>query len=432
MCKPPTHFTFSAIGDRSFASFGWTGFVHNVRVPDETPFGVEVVQCDGCDGICSFKGPVSPASTVNRKRCLNRMALTCESNDDCPADGGQWRQCVFIYDAPAGTSLVGRQGLPGACGWSFIPIAQAGQTPTVVGTIDQASGELSLDNLTVFLPLNGVGGTYRGACAECRGDDIANDGIKNGTCVPTDITAPALARASDPSVDLGQPCDVHRFGSIVGFERPYSMDCSPTVQATDPGGQVFGGLFTSSGYQIEITASSPNCTDPRFAGEKCFCGACPDGITSCLSNADCGGAQCGFLPANCDPNPPPLTDAGTLNPNFNPMFAPYQCRTAGTTSFVTTGGNSCIGGVCNWDEAAGLGTCTSNLNGQTVGCYPSGLGAKVIAPGRVDKIGSVFIADTGLARCNRITPSAAVNGQLGLPGLTFQKRSFRIIPEVRP
>ena len=46
VCQPPTHFTFSAVGDRSFASFGWTGFVHNVRVPDETPFGVEVTTCD--------------------------------------------------------------------------------------------------------------------------------------------------------------------------------------------------------------------------------------------------------------------------------------------------------------------------------------------------------------------------------------------------
>ncbi len=441
VCQPPTHFTFSAVGDRSFASFGWTGFVHNVRVPDETPFGVEVTTCDGCDGICRFEGPVAPKSVVNRQRCLNRMSRECSVDTDCPDDGTRFRRCVFMYDAPAGTPLAGSGGRPGACGWSYIPIAPDGMPRTVSGSLDQTSGELNLENVTIFLPLNGPGGGYRGACSECRGDDIPNDGVKNGTCTPTAIVAPAIARASDPSPDLGMPCDVHRFGSTVGFELPYSMDCSPTVAATDPDGNVFGGTFTSSGYQVEITASSPNCTDPAFAGEKCFCGACPDGVTSCKSNADCGGATCGYLPPNCNRNPPVIRDDGTPRPivpgsfevdEFNPMFAPYQCRTPGTEMHVTTGGNSCVGGVCNWNADVGLGSCTSNVNGQTVGCYPHGLGAKVVAPGRVAKIGSVFVADTGVARCNRITPSPSVNGQLGLPGLTFQKRSFRILPEVRP
>lgn len=422
--KPPIGFTFAAIGDRSFASFGWTGTVHNVRVPDGTPFGVTVTSCDGTDGLCSFTGPVAPVSPVDRRRCLNRMSVNCQAASDCPDDGTPYRQCVFIYDAPAATPLVGAGGKKGACGWSYLPIAEAGQQPTVTGTLDQASGELNLTSLSILLPLNGQGGTYRGACAECIGDNIANDGLKNGTCMPT-----TRGEASDPSLDLGQPCDIHRFGSVPGFEGNYSMDCAPTVRSTDGSPNLFGGLFTSSGYQIEITEASPDCTDPTFAGEKCFCGACPDGITSCLNNADCGGATCGFLPPTCDPNPFPFRDDGTFNTGFNPAFGPGQCRTAGTTQHVTVGGNSCRGGVCNWDEETGLGSCISKLTNGPVGCYPHGLGSRVLAVGGARTQGSVYIADTATARCNRITPSPVVNGQLGLPGLTFQKRSFRIIPE---
>src|SRR5688572_10312213 len=73
---PPTGFTFEAVGDRSFASFGWAGTIHNLRVPDGTPFGVKVTQCDGADGLCSFEGPTDPVSAVNRRRCLNRMSIT--------------------------------------------------------------------------------------------------------------------------------------------------------------------------------------------------------------------------------------------------------------------------------------------------------------------------------------------------------------------
>lgn len=429
VCTPPIGFTFGAVGERSFASFGWTGTVHNVTVPDATPFGVKVKTCDGCDGLCSFEGPVAPLSPVNRRRCLNRMSLSCQVDTDCPDEvsTASYRKCVFIYDAPTGSPLTGAMGKIGACGWSYIPVARAGQPPSIIGTLDQTSGELNLSSLSIFLPLNGRGGTYRGGCAECIGDDIASDGIKNGTC-----TASLRGQASDPSPDLGNRCDVHRFGSIPGFEGSYSMDCSPSVNVVDGPPNVFGGVFASSGYQIAATSTSPDCTDPAFAGQKCFCGACPDGVTSCLSNTDCGGQQCGFLPPNCDPNPPPYDDSGVFNPAFNPMFAPYQCRAAGTTAHVTTSGNSCRNGVCNWNAATGLGSCVSKLNNTLVGCYPHGLGSTIVAPGRATRVGSVYIVDTANARCNRITPSPAVNGSLGLPGLTFQKRSFRIIPEYAP
>jgi hypothetical protein len=421
--KGPSGFTFAAIGDRSFASFGWTGLVHNVRVPDGTPFGVIADNCQSTDGLCAFHGPADPDSPVQRRRCLNLMHLTCATDNDCPNDGTPFKKCVYIYDPPTAVPLTGMGGKVGACGFSYIPIAAAGTTPTVVGTLDQTSGELNIQNLTIILPQNGTAGTYRGACAECVGDAIANDGVRDGTCVSA-----THGEAADPSLDIGQKCDVNRFGTIPGFEGSYSMDCSPTVKTSDGPGNAFGGTFTSSGYQVAITDASPSCSDPKFAGQKCFCGMCPDGVKACQSNADCGGAQCGALPAGCNPNPAPLNDDGTANTDFDPTFAVAQCRGTGTTTLSATRPNSCRGGACNWNPDTGLGTCMSVLGNQTVGCYPSGVGASVKAPGRRDRIGGVYIVDTATARCTR-AQAPVVNGQLGLPGLTFQKRSFRITPE---
>jgi hypothetical protein len=425
-CKPPVGFTFAAIGERSFASFGASGQIHNVAVQDGTPFGVRVKSCEGCDGICSFEGPTDPVSPVNRRRCLNRMSVTCSADTDCPPDGPTLRRCVYIYDPPAAAPLRGLGNLVGACGWSYIPVGGPGQAPTVAGTIDQTTGEVNLTQFTVNLPLNGTNDTYRGACTECVGDPTANDGIKGGRCMPA-----MRGDASDPSPDLGAPCDVHRYGTIPGFDGAYSMDCSPSFRATD-GQNSFGGLFTSSGFQMEVTAASPNCTDPRFAGQKCFCGVCPDNQTSCASSADCNGQPCGYLPAGCDPNPPPRNDDGTVNPAHNASFATGQCRGAGVTSFVTVGGNTCRGGTCNWDPDRGLGSCTSVITGMPTGCYPTGLGAKIVAPGRAMRLGNVFIVDTATARCHRLTGSPAINSAIGLPGITFQRRSFRVIPTEAP
>ena len=61
-----------------------------------------------------------------------------------------------------------------------------GHAPRAVGIVVGATViALFLLLGSILLPLNGQGGTYRGACAECIGDDIANDGVKNGTCMPT-------------------------------------------------------------------------------------------------------------------------------------------------------------------------------------------------------------------------------------------------------
>ncbi|MBC7977923.1 MAG: hypothetical protein H7138_23325 [Myxococcales bacterium] len=426
----PTGFTFEAVGDRSFASFGWAGTIHNLRVPDGTPFGVKTVQCDGPNGICTFEGPTDPVSAVNRRRCLNRMSTTCTTDSQCPAEPAGARKCVYIYDPPTGTPIPGAPGKVGACGWSYIVPAPAGQPPTISGSLDLTSGELTIANLSLFLPLNGATGTYRGSCAQCVDDKKPNDGVKDGHCETN--------AQSDPTLDNGQRCDVNRFGNVPGFEGSYSMDCSPTVMTGDQPPNRFGGAFTSSGYKIEIGPSSPNCTAVGFEDQKCFCGMCPPraGVAprSCLTNTDCGGDVCGQLPANCNPNGRVLDDSFQMNgsADFDPSHLPNQCKTAGLEGVFATAPNSCVDGVCNWNAEDATGSCRSTLTGQMVGCYPSKSGAVISAPGGATKSGSVWIVNTATAFCTPSFPKEAAgnNAQLGLPGLTIQKRSFRIISEL--
>jgi hypothetical protein len=105
---------------------------------------------------------------------------------------------------------------------------------------------------------------------------------------------------------------------------------------------------------------------------------------------------------------------------------------------VPVAGNLCDGGAgaCKWDDAAGAGTCT--FMGADIGCYPAevsgaidriGHPVKISAPGdnRLDQ--GVYYANTANASCTPAAMSSAINQQVGLPGLTFQKRNFRIIPE---
>lgn len=445
----PSRFTFEAIEARSFLSFGWSGLIHNLRVPERTPFTVGVTSCDKEDGtgVCNFAGPIEPkGAAVNRRRCLAHMRQVCNADIDCGAATVPFNinRCVYIYDPPASSPLNGAVdathplGKVGACGWSFIPIAPAGANPSISGTIDMTSGELNLSNLTITLAQNGISGSYRGACGECMGDKVPNDGKAEGTC-----QLATHGEAQDPTVDVGMPCDTNRTGSIPGFEGDTSMDCSPTYRLQDGPGVAFGGAFTSSGYQVTISGASPDCTDGNFPGDpdhpgnKCFCGICsPDTQQrGCMSNADCPqGATCGGVNSTlCDPNPPPFNIDGTPNANNNPMIPIAACRNTTDLSvkgLAATRGNLCVGGRCNWDAEAGTGTCPSLLNPQQrIGCYPSGLNATVASLGGSRKQGSVIIADTANARCTKIQTVPAVNGQLGLPGLTFQRRGFRIIPE---
>jgi len=397
----PIGFRFESTAG-SFASFGWTGAVHDVVQPPGTPFGVDVIGCSG--GLCQFQGPSDPGGVVNRKRCLFPMSKTCNSNSDCPPlSDNSANSCVYVYDTPIATPLLGRDKKYGACAWSYIPINAPGEPPTISGTLDLTSGALNFKNLSILLPLNSnpVLNTFRGACAECVGDTTPNDGIKNGHCqLATHRGDSSVAADPDMSPDLGMPCDVNRTGDFGGYAGNYSMDCSPTVLTSLYPPLQFGGSFTSSGLDIALTAQSPRCS----AGGPCFCGMCQDKMTACMADKDCPAGPC--------KNP---TTAETLGDPTRVVAA-----------------NACPTGVCVWNADAGTGTCEKQqVNDPTIRCYASGDGAHISAPGhmeRVDHVSQTYLVNTAGARCIPAGMSAPLNGQLGLPGLLFQKRNFQIIP----
>ncbi|HEU4729316.1 MAG TPA: hypothetical protein VFT22_15550 [Kofleriaceae bacterium] len=452
-------FTFRAIGEGSLASFGWSGNLHLVGIPNDTPFSVTAHDCQE-GGICPFQGPdvieqTGAPATADRHRCLFEMSKTCKSNAECPIINNQPSACVFIYDAPRTTPLVGEGGRLGACGWTFIPLTvkPTSPDPAISGSLNLTTGEVSFSSMVVNLQLNGVGGTYRGGCMECVGDKTPNDGQKDGTCQPGKLALDP--RFNVESASQGAACDINTFGTTtfipglgnVALDGNYSMDCAPTLHAEDGDPMEFGGPASSLNFAKSISANSPLCTDPALAGssppgttKRCFCGVCSDARTACESNQDCpGGGQCGFLQANCNPNPPPFKEDGvTPNMNFNKNLPIGVCLGAGTVPSapfqVVTRPNWCLGGNCDWHKETGTGTCKSVLDGSTISCFPGGtIGATIdsqVLPST--KLGEVYIADTASARCTGASGDPALDAQLGIPGLIFQRRRFEITPEYGP
>jgi hypothetical protein len=426
----PIGFTFkSAPG--SFSSFGWSGALHNIVQEPETPFGVKTTDCR--NGLCRFEGPTDPRGEVKRRRCLFQTSKVCTTQADCPTLGSNPTPCVYVYDTPISTPLRGKDGKFGACAWSFIPLADTGSRP-IEGSLNLTSGALNLDRFTLNLVLNiNADDSFRGACAECAGDSRPNDGVRNGTCQLATHLGDTNPAGPEMSPDIGQPCDVHRVGTLNGYEGNYSMDCSPTV-VPDPSRSrpplSLGGAYTSAGKVLVLSAKSPDCT----TGGKCFCGMCGDSAIACMSDDECGKAKCEVpKQADCDPNLPGSAE-------FLVGMPPYQCKKDAMK--VAAASNSCVDGVCRWDPDKGVGACEAKVGGgssaergPTIGCYPSEMDAMLSIPGsasRDDRNGITYRVETGGASCipaANTTAAASLNSQVGLPGLLFQKRNFQIIPE---
>lgn len=414
--KIPSSFTFET-ADGTIQSIGWTGAFHGIRGAPKTSFGVKVTSCDA--NVCQFVGPIAPDPQVDptqHQRCLYQTSKTCNADADCPPPtvGTGPAQCVYLYDPPLATPISSRTpaGVPvvGACALTYIPLKGPGGSPSIRGTLNLLSGELNIDTLIVLLELNAVGdGTNAGVCGACMGDPSPYDGKKEGTCMVSPVPDPTKVR-NDPLHTGDVKCDVNRYGEIPGFNYPYSMDCSPTFNSLLPP-TPFSGSFSSSGFKISISDQSPKCGDPSFSGANCFCGMCSNSNTACGSDAECQGGTCVASS---------LPGAGSAATN------------------IPVAGNFCDGGTCNWNPALGVGFCPSaKLNNPNANCYPSatngskdgsGNAVSITAPGSAMVTDNVYYANTASARCTAATSTPAVNAQVGLPGLTFQKRNFRIIP----
>jgi hypothetical protein len=423
---PPTGFTFET-ADGTIQSIGWTGQFHGIKGAPLTSFGVKVT--NGCaGGVCNFVGPVAPDPLVDptqHQRCLYQTSKTCNVDSDCPGPGPGGNpnappQCVYLYDPPIAQPIPGivpgtspPRIVLGACALTYIPLKGPGGAPSITGTLNLRSGALNIDQLTVLLVINSIGdGTNAGVCPVCMGDTTPSDNKKEGTCMLSPVPGPNVRQDAVHAGDT--KCDVNRYGDLPGYNYGYSMDCSPTFNGVLS--QVpFSGNFNSSGFKISINDQSPKCADSMFSTANCFCGMCSNSTTVCASDSECNGGTCVASSA-------PSLGSGAGN--------------------IPAAGNACDGGVCNWDPNKGIGSCTSaRFGGMTVNCYPAastgskdggGNTVSITAPGSAMVMDNVYYADTASARCTAAGPTAASNAQVGLPGLTFQKRNFRIIPSYTP
>jgi hypothetical protein len=406
----PTGFTFQT-ADGTLTSIGWTGVFHNFKGDPSVSFGARVTGCD--NGSCEFEGPIDPVDIVKRRRCLYNTSTLCTADNDCLlGPSNQPTPCVYIYDTPIAIPLRSGDGKPGACAFTYIPVLGVDHQPAIQGTLNLVSGELNIPKLTVLLALNPKDLlTFHGVCPVCMGDTSPNDGKKDGTCQASAIPDSTTGHI-DPGAKSNTKCDVNRYGDygeMPGYNFGYSMDCSPTLTPGVGQPTPFGGSFSSSGYKVSITDDSPKCTDANFKEANCFCGMCQDSSNKfCTKSSDCGD-------------------------NVPCIGASMPTAQADPTN-VATAGNLCPDGVCNWNEAEGAGTCAQN---SKINCYPSakmahkdGLGndVSISVPGRAAVDHGVYYADTASALCTPAGMNIVVNKQAGLPGLTFQKRNFRIIP----
>jgi hypothetical protein len=400
----PVGFTFHT-ADGSLSSIGWSGVFHNIEGDLGAAFGVKATSC--ANGVCQFEGPTDPVDLVKRRRCLYRTSMECTADSDCPPVPAGKPTCAYIYDSPLSISLQG-----GACAFTYIPVSAAGAQPTIRGSLNLRSGALDITDMTVYLALNArSAGVFQGVCPVCAGDDSPNDGMKKGRCQPG--MDPVTGRG-DPGFPTDVMCDVNRYGKATGYNLGYSMDCSPTLTPNLGAPTSFGGTFSSSGTTVSITSDSPDCGGTNPMGAKCFCGMCNDSSKrACTKQSDCATG------VSCIGNSMPGDPTGPGN--------------------VPVAGNLCDGGACNWNDATGSGMCHSSILGTTIGCFPAAVSSgndragnqvRISAPGdkRLDQ--GVYYADTANASCTPAGMSSAVNQQVGLPGLTFQKRNFRIIPEL--
>lgn len=247
--KPPptgacgyTTVRFAPSGVGSDLDLGWTGLLHDQRLPTDGLLTFDVTGCDAdvspC-GVCRFDGPVANrdagAGEVANRRCVGDTAITCASNEDC----GSAAPCAFFLGGPVPTS-------GGGIGVCVSPQVNG----LASGSLDTATGaaRVALDLLARVT----MGAPER-PCPTCVGDALANDGQRGGIC--------------QGGLHAGDPCDASGVSPFVAFGAT-SLDCPQhplSVVATMP----LPLALTTGTAAATLTEQSPGCYGR--VGAKCFC-----------------------------------------------------------------------------------------------------------------------------------------------------------------
>lgn len=416
----PNVVTFDPTPGESTADSGWTGIGH-----DRPIFGnilrlaVDCAPDDAPCGTCAVTGLLPDAQGMFQ-RCLNDTSIPCTTGTEV-VDCGAVDQCAVFLTVP--------QEVP-AGGVTACYTHQLTDEPT--GTVDVESGALSV--ALSYRSRLYQWSTSSGACPNCVGDPVANDGIRGGTC------------SSGPRTGLG--CDGHGPSPAPWDELGVSSFDCPLEPLTIISIQDHGPRTFATGTQsLTLSAASPNCTGAP--GLACFCNTCNSGDDApCTSNADCPdpdgpiGPICGGLRCVDGPNDgAPCTTAsqcpggGCIRPGEPTQ--PHRCLDDTTTPDDCTdtppfgdGKGHCLAGPitqscsnhpnrgCTHDaDCDGVpGACSSENYAcfVTAGTVGDVLPVTGIATPPVGDVSEPTVL--GVIGCLGATGIAAINNVIGFPG----------------
>jgi hypothetical protein len=373
----PTHLDMELIGSESRFSPGSSGTAHGVGLAEGSRVTVEILSCDDECRRCTFHGPVrgDPAiEPVVTQRCLNGLATTCTTDDECETAASGSGPCRFIFP-PISARII----LPSCTLVYFDPIVADDPSP-MQGTVDLQTGEADLPvfNLAISVSLQVVPGAPDAGCVECLGDTVPFDGDKGGTCQFG-----------------GQACDVNGIGTAVASTTSY--DCAPPPNAFININLPANGTSTAS-RMWTMDGTRPSCTNAGLAtGEPCWCGICSDG-TPCIADSECAdGSSCGAAGSTMDP--------------------------------INVKNNGCGNDVCNWDPIARSGTCS--VSGAS--CFPDGvIGESMVAEGAAEMSQGFFIAQLANLVCmpelDGVSTGFGMDAIAGFPGPMLFEARFKVTP----
>ncbi|HYC55966.1 MAG TPA: hypothetical protein VEL28_13610 [Candidatus Binatia bacterium] len=352
-------------------STGWSGTAHDVDIPDNTGDVVDVT-CDANCENCNVNLNVQEGNPASNCRCAANPQQTCTviNGPDSTNCAGIDTTCQCYFGSPLAISSGGT------------PVCVVNRiTEDYDGSMNLRTGEWDVRIKLSSVVHLGIDTVH--PCPLCNNDDVANDGIRNGTC------SGGLSSGA---------CDVN--GDHLTF-GPTSFDCMPNSATNISGSGLTIDLKTSSQPQ-SLPANLP-CDSP--AGSMCPCRVCSgNSNVGCSSDADC-------IELN----------AGTCTAGGGAGIQPNQCDEflCGEDSFCSIGPiDKYCDGVTHPD-GRGFLSCTTDLD-----CSANGHGACTISdlrrcytdPIQVDGVADPFNPVTGAIFCIPPTTSPAVNVTGGIPG----------------
>ena len=362
---------------------GWTGIAHDSDVNGGV-IAKEKLVCPGPAPVCGECAVVGIDPEPGNCRCAGDNRAVCDEpfeNDDDDCGGGL---CNCYLGPP-------------------LPLS-SGNTPACVvnGFAENISGTTNVDSGARQVTANLAAQVYLGIltiepCPYCTGDVMANDGVRDGTCVD--------------GLNDGETCDANAFNET--FPAPggdaHSLDCFPS-----PGKNVSGSGLK---LRLEQTTGSVSLAANVPCGPggslDCFCSQCSgDGTIPCSSDADCAAAGAGVcaqigttdpLPNQCVGNP--CVDVGGGEGECSGLAPDQFCD-----AVVRADGTGFISCITNADCDVGVigiaaGDCSLS---KTRDCFLD----PIVATGTPDPDNPVSVA----VFCAAKTSSPGINSVSGLPG----------------